>query len=234
MSDESTVHAFQSRLEALARGEVTPRSAQAHRVADASRRILHGLVGRDIDEARLRAAADALEALAADFDDGPVRSMHDGFAESANAGEPTGFFDRSPVLGRGNPLAPPLTLRVLDDRSVEATGTYGPAYEGPPGCVHGGYIAAAFDDVLGSAQSFSGQPGMTGRLSISYRSPTPLGQELRFVGRYDRVEGRKIFTTGTLHVGERLCAEAEALFISVDFARLAELERARQQGDPSA
>lgn len=227
---------FASRLQALAAGQASPRSRQAHRVADATRRILHGLVGHDVAEDDLSAAADQLEALAAaTFDQGPWRSMHDGgFAESANSGDPSGFFDRSPILGRSNPLAPPLALRIIDDRTVEGTGTFGPAYEGPPGCVHGGYIAAAFDDVLGSAQSFSGQPGMTGRLTISYRSPTPLHEELRFVGRYDRVKGRKIFTTGTLHVGDRLCAEADALFISVDFTRLAELERARQDQAPES
>ncbi len=36
----------------------------------------------------------------------------------------------------------------------------------------------------------------------------------------DRVEGRKIYTSGTLYYGDTLCAEAEALFISVDFSKL--------------
>ena len=51
------------------------------------------------------------------------------------------------------------------------TATFGAAYEGPPGCVHGGFVAAAFDEVLGSTQSLSGEPGMTGRLTVNYRSP---------------------------------------------------------------
>jgi hypothetical protein len=41
----------------------------------------------------------------------------------------------------------------------------------------------------------------------------------------DRVEGRKIFTSGTLHAGDDLCAEAEGLFISVDFSRLERIAR---------
>ena len=76
-------------------------------------------------------------------------------------------------------------------------------------------MAAAFDEVLGSTQSLSGSPGMTGRLTVSYRSPTPLETELRFVGWLERVEGRKIFTQGELWAGDRLCAEAEGLFISI-------------------
>jgi len=89
-------------------------------------------------------------------------------------------------------------------------------FEGPPGHVHGGFVAAAFDEVLGVAQSLSENPGMTGCLSISYRSPTPLFQQLTLRGYVQKVEGRKIFTYGTLHKGDTLCAEAEGLFISMN------------------
>ena len=75
--------------------------------------------------------------------------------------------------------------------------TFGSAYEGPPGCVHGGYVAAAFDEVLGSAQSLAGRPGMTVRLTVNYRNPTPLHTELTFAGRVTQVDGRKTFTEGT-------------------------------------
>lgn len=216
------------RLDELANEAVSPRRAEARRVADAVRRVISGLVGADADEGALRDAAERLEAVASVFDSTTPRSMYEGFAESANSGDPHGFFDHSPMLGRANPLAPPLLLRMVDDRTMEGTGVFSAAYEGPPGCVHGGYIAAAFDEVLGSAQSLSGQPGMTGELKVSYRSPTPLHEELRFVGRFDRVDGRKIYTTGTLHAGDRLCAEATGLFISIDFSRFAELKSVRE------
>jgi acyl-coenzyme A thioesterase PaaI-like protein len=98
--------------------------------------------------------------------------------------------------------------------------------------VHCGFIAAGFDEVLGFAQSLSGQPGMTGRLTVSYRSPTPLRRPLRFTGRVDRVEGRKIFTTAELRVVEddRLCAEAEGLFISVPSEVFQRLMSSRSSG----
>src|SRR5207344_3524015 len=96
-----------------------------------------------------------------------------GWAEVANSGDAHGFFDFSPVLGRANPLAPPVDMDVYEDE-VRGTVAWGAAYEGPPGCVHGGHIAAAFDEVLGMTQSITGTPGMTGYLTIRYRSPTPL------------------------------------------------------------
>ena len=227
--DGPTTGAWASQLERLAADQISPRRLEVRRLADAARRVLHGLVVSDADETALRSAADQLESVASLFDASAKRSIYEGFAEAANSGDPHGFFDHSPMLGRANPLAPPITLRVVDDRTMEGTATFGAAYEGPPGCVHGGYVAAAFDEVLGSAQSLSGQPGMTGRLTVNYRSPTPLHEELRITGTFERVEGRKIFTTGTLHAGDRLCAEAEGLFVSIDFKRFAELKTAREE-----
>lgn len=129
------------------------------------------------------------------------------------------FLDRSPLIGAINPLAVPMHISTSSDDTGEtiAVGrvSFGLAYEGPPGCVHGGFIAAAFDEVLGVAQSLSGNPGMTVNLSIDYRSPTPLGQPLVFHGRIKHIDGRKISTTGTLHHGDTLCAEASGLFISM-------------------
>jgi acyl-coenzyme A thioesterase PaaI-like protein len=155
-----------------------------------------------------------------------VRSIYE-IAESANSDSPWGFFDHSPMLGRANPLAPPIVLRPVDERTLEGTASFGAAYEGPPGCVHGGYVAAAFDEVLGSAQALSGQPGMTAKLTIDYRSPTPLHAELRFVGRFDRIDGRKVFASGTVHAEETLCAEAEGLFVSIGSERFQGLQAAR-------
>ena len=220
--------AWQAHIEALESAEVSPRRADLRRLAAAARHLLHGLVATDADDAELRDAADRLEALAARFDASAHRSQYEGFAEAANSGDPHAFFDHSPMLGLANPLAPPISLQVVDDRTMVGTATFAAGYEGPPGCVHGGYVAAAFDEVLGAAQSLCGNPGMTGRLTVHYRSPTPLHQELRITGVLERVEGRKIFTTGTLHAGDRLCAEAEALFISIDFARFAALKQARE------
>ncbi|MCU1395216.1 MAG: thioesterase superfamily enzyme [Ilumatobacteraceae bacterium] len=138
------------------------------------------------------------------------------------------FIDFSPFIGELNPLAPPISVR-FEGSEVIGTCTYGAAYEGPPGCLHGGFIAAGFDEILGFAQAFSGRPGMTGNLDISYRSPTPLFQEVTFLGRLDEVDGRKIRASATLSVGDRLCAEAKGLFISMKpevFERLMALRAA--------
>ena len=151
------------------------------------------------EEALADAAAQA-EALATLLQSQPRGRTVEGWAEVANAGDTFGFFDFSPVFGRANPLAPPVRMGVAEDE-VRGTVRWGAAYEGPPGCVHGGHIAAAFDEVLGMTQSLSGAPGMTGILTIKYRSPTPLHTDLDFVGA--RQPGRRAQDLHRGHVEER-------------------------------
>jgi acyl-coenzyme A thioesterase PaaI-like protein len=170
--------------------------------------------------------ADDLEAVAARLGAYPQEHLFVGFAEAANAGDSDGPFDHSPFMGLSNPLAPPMVLHMEEDH-VAGTVTCGSAYEGPPGHVHGGFVAAMFDELLGLAQSLSGNHGMTGRLTIHYRSPTPLHTELTMKGWLEKADGRKILCRGTLHAGDVLCAEAEGLFISVDFSRLQQMMEAR-------
>jgi acyl-coenzyme A thioesterase PaaI-like protein len=193
--------------------------AALHRLAAAIRRINAAMMEADAAPADLEADAELAEQLADRLESGPRHRVLWGFAESSNSGDTRAFFDNSPVFGLANPIAPPLKM-TMDGTRAEATATFGIAYEGPPGHVHGGWVAAAFDEVLGMVQSASGQPGMTGTLTVKYRRPTPLYREVRFEGLLERVEGRKIFTSGRLWDGETLCAEAQGIFISVDFDRM--------------
>jgi acyl-coenzyme A thioesterase PaaI-like protein len=219
---------WEERLKDALHAEVTPRRAEMRRVGDAMRLVIDRLVATTAPLDDLSRAADHLEEIAAALEQYPQGRLFEGFAESANAGNPMAFFDNSPIIGQANPLAPPIFLDTADDKVVGRV-VFGSAYEGPPGCVHGGFIAAAFDEVLGMTQSMTGAPGMTGTLTIRYRKPTPLHRELRFEGEVERVDGRKIFTTGrSFHEGE-VTAEAEAVFIRVDFAKIAELYANRDQ-----
>ncbi|HET6795207.1 MAG TPA: PaaI family thioesterase [Acidimicrobiales bacterium] len=209
--------------------EPSPRRAEARRLGDAVRALIERASFLDAPAEELGRAADAVEGLVEALSGYPRTRQYEGFAESANAGTPDGFFDHSPIMGAANPLAPPVRLESAGDKVV-GTVRFGAAYEGPPGCAHGGYIAAVFDEVLGMAQSMGGNPGMTGTLTVRYRRPTPLHRTLRLEGELVRVEGRKIFTAGRCLLDGEVTAEAEGIFISVDFSRLAALYAARQEG----
>ena len=220
--------------------------AERRRLAAALREVIAHLTVVDTPEEELRTAADRLEDYAAHLEQHP-RRPYLGFAETAIAKEPSarsetppaaaeeqggGHFDFSPLIGHSNPLSPPIHCWA-EDRHALAKVVFGTPYEGPPGHVHGGYVAAAFDEVLGYAQALTGQPGMTGTLTIRYRRPTPLETELRFDCWVDRVSGRKVFARGTLHAGDELCAEAEGIFISLGAERFRALVEERRRRQPS-
>jgi acyl-coenzyme A thioesterase PaaI-like protein len=212
--------------------ELSARRLELRRAADALRTIIEQVVSAAAPTDIIADAADELERVVTSFKELAGGRDYAGFAEAANAGgERFASFEHSPFIGRANPLAPPIYLAEVDD-VVRGRATFGSAFEGPPGCVHGGYIAAAFDEILGAAQTFSGSPGMTGTLTVKYRSPTPLHTELTFEGRLVRVDGRKIYTEGTLHAGDRLCAEAEAIFISIKVDRFLSLMEERDERLP--
>ena len=200
------------------------------RLAQATRQVLQHAATSMADDALVAEAAALVAQAARLLEGGPHGRTYHGTAEGAVGGTPHGFISYSPVTGPLNALASIVELESSENQ-ITAMVTYGDAYEGPPGCLHGGLIAAIFDEVLGFAQALSGAPGMTGRLEVTYRSPTPLHQPLRVTGRVDGVNGRKIMTSGTIHAGDRLCAEAVGTFISVRAERFAELNQERQRHD---
>ena len=228
MTDEAFEPAnFEERMRTALDLDVSPQRLEMRRLADAMRRVIERLVATKAPQEELARAAEALEAIAVSLEGYPKGRLFEGLAESANSGDPHAFFDHSPIIGKANPIAPPLELSVRDGM-VHGTARFGSAYEGPPGCVHGGHIAAAFDEVLGMTQSLGGAPGMTGTLTVKYRRATPLHTDLRFEGELERVEGRKKLTVGRLYAGDDLTAEAEGIFISVDFSKIAELYARRE------
>jgi acyl-coenzyme A thioesterase PaaI-like protein len=205
--------------------------AEKRRVAAAMREVIDRLVSTDAPAEELRRAAEELERFARTLDELPRRSWLEGYAESATAGDTAALFDMSPLIGLSNPISPPIEFDVRDNR-VFGRAVLGNAYEGPPGHVHGGIIAAAFDEILGFVQCLTEQAGMTGTLTVRYRAPTPLHRELAFEAWVERLEGRKTIAHGTLHAGDTLCAQAEGVFIGMDrerFRRLVEKKAADEE-----
>lgn len=126
--------------------------------------------------------------------------------------DPMTIFPYSPVIGRLNPLAPPATFHEVDGRIVGEV-TLGPPWCGPPNHVHGGVVAALMDELLGVVNVINELGAMTGRLTIHYHAPTPLGVTLRLEGEHTGHEGRKVFSRGRMWHGDVLLCEADGLFV---------------------
>jgi acyl-coenzyme A thioesterase PaaI-like protein len=171
------------------------------------------VLGAPLDD--LRALADRAEALAGDLaSHAPPPAARPFPAYSSNPID----LPFSPVSGAFNPVAPELRLSVVGDSPRHVVGVlrFSSVYEGPPRHVHGGWIAALFDQVLASANRANGVAGMTAALTLRYVRPTPLDTEIRFDGWTERTEDRKVFARGECRSGGELLAECQGLFVRLD------------------
>ena len=198
-------------------GSDDPRFALATEV----RRIISAMVGLPLEDDELEAATGVISALA-DRLEGAAGAGRRPRAQPDPVGAAQDFFPTSPVIGYANPLAPPVVVEAVNGE-LHGTALFDYQYEGPPTCVHGGVIAALFDELLGSANIIADKAGMTGTLTVRYRRPTPLLAPLDVVARFTGMERRKIFSWGGLYHGGALTAEAEGIFIEVRPGRMLDI-----------
>ena len=191
--------------------------ATKRKLADAARRLLESLVTSAADVETLQRVASEMEQQAATLESGPRHCGRLAFEEAEEGrfgSHVTLGYELNPLDGKSNPLAPPIITWIDGDRAF-ARATLGWQYEGPPKSVHGGMVAALFDQFLGCAQRITKQPGFTGTLTVRYLQPTPLNVELRLNGWVERIEGRKNILKGEMWAGDTLTATCECTFVSV-------------------
>jgi acyl-coenzyme A thioesterase PaaI-like protein len=189
--------------------------------AGQARTLAHALVGCDADDATFAAVESLLSeanALLAAVPHLP-RAAFDPAALGRMRDEPDGpnlqaMADRA-VAGPANPTSVDITSRIVGD-GAEADVVFGPAFEGAPGRVHGGMVAAVFDDLLGAGMAQARSIGFTGRLTVHYRAPVPIETAIRFRIWVGAREGRKLHIHGDARLGDRVLASADALMILVD------------------
>lgn len=189
--------------------------ARKHRLVRETKRLVELVAHLDADEtepSEIDALAEAISAMADLASAAP--SLHAKGGLAGVGGHQGALLERSGISGRCNPLAAPVQWHMDESDVLRGWATYSPAYEGPLGHVHGGFVAAAFDDLLGSAQMKSGKAGYTGTLTVRMVKPTPLQRRIDYAAGVERVDGRKIHVWGTSECeGERL-GEAQIVFVA--------------------
>jgi len=200
-------------------------------VAGELRASIEALAANELAHGQLEAAAELARELRQRLE-GPRRPRwYDAPDEGQGPVSRAAYLAQSPIRGRENPVAPPLeleTVRGAEGPRVRARARLGLAYEGPPHGVHGGWVAALFDEVLGALQGLAGAPGVTGVLEVRYRHVTPVEEELRFEAWIESQRARRIVARATCHAGDTLTAEAKGLFVHVDFEEVqARMQRRR-------
>lgn len=168
----------------------------------------------------LRAIADLLARRELDGETEALVAAHlDAVRTAVGAIAPAARLDHDrvgPLRGIDNVVAPPLLFGdpVVRDGVIvtNAVARFGDRYEGPPGLVHGGIVAAGFDEVLAVAQRDAGVGGMTREISVRYRQPVRLDAVVVYTAWVEQDDGRRAMVRGAAHVDDELCADAAAEF----------------------
>ncbi|WP_131747157.1 PaaI family thioesterase [Frankia sp. Cppng1_Ct_nod] len=189
--------------------------AQARRAAAALRTLAGHLATGDMPLDDLRAIADAAELMEEQARPYARSSRYDGRAGlRIGSADNAVLWERHPIFGLSHPFAPPLVIERRGE-AFHGEASLGPAYEGSRNNVHGGYLAALFDVMLGYAAALSGTLIATGTMTIRYRAPVPISTSLRLESEIGEVDGRKIRAVARLLIGDTVHAQADGLFISV-------------------
>ena len=122
------------------------------------------------------------------------------------------------VCGLENPIGLKLAFYQTADGEVSAEYTVDESYQGYPGVVHGGVVAAMLDEICGRSHMGVDPPRFmyTARLDIRYRKNVPVGQRLKLVGKAGKSKRRTATAHGAIYSPDgELLAEAEALLVNV-------------------
>ncbi len=116
-------------------------------------------------------------------------------------------------------------------------------HQGAPGLAHGGLLAAAIDEALGSLNWLLRRPAVTARLETDFVRPVPVGTRLFITGEVIGVAGRRIYTRaeGRLDAPDGpLALTAAAVFVAVPLehfsthGRPQDVDAARSQAEHAA
>jgi hypothetical protein len=127
------------------------------------------------------------------------------------------YLDHATDIGAFNPCFPEYRFDRLDGEIATGRVTFPLVYEGPPGLVHGGFLAVFVDCVIQHQNCVTGLSGKTRSLNIRFRRPTPVLTELRFDIARSEVERGITSTARLLLDDEVLCiGEVNTLATSPD------------------
>ena len=186
------------------------------RLASATRALNEKLVSTDIDLELAAALTEKIEGLAAELSQAQQVT---GLVDMAKRGQRGTIDDVMGELvsvgGRSHPCSPELRWQETSNR-ITGTVKFSQAFEGPPGHVHGGWVAGVLDHLMGMTHVRTGHPGMTGGLSVRYLKPTPLNQRIGVSAQATELDDKRTEVKAEMRFGETTTAKAEAIFVRVD------------------
>ena len=193
--------------------ELAERRAATVELGEALRDLTCSAIGSEVAVDVMRRVAEDARELAATLAERQRRLDEPSSVDDLRRGQR--LFN--PVVGLGNPVAPPMRVEIADGTAIGSC-TLDWRYEGPFTYAHGGVSALLLDQIMGYAAAAAGHPGVTGRLVVRYRSTVPLGQPLRLQARLIDVLGVRAAIRGSISLAtdpDDALVEAEGRFLAL-------------------
>jgi acyl-coenzyme A thioesterase PaaI-like protein len=138
------------------------------------------------------------------------------------------------ICGMENPAGLHLHIFETAPGQVESTYIAPEHFQGYPGVLHGGIVAALIDEISGRAQMGSDPLDprfmFTAKLEVKYRKNVPIGRQLKIIGKAGKSRAKSAEAWAGIYDAEtdELLAEGNTLLINVpdeqfDRSRLNEL-----------
>jgi acyl-coenzyme A thioesterase PaaI-like protein len=104
----------------------------------------------------------------------------------------------------------------IDARRTRGRFALGAKYAGGGGFAHGGIIAVVLDEAMGKLSKLSDERAVTAEMSVEYRKPVPIGEEITVEGWQEEEKGRNRFRIAEIHdTRGNLLARGKGRFVVV-------------------
>lgn len=131
------------------------------------------------------------------------------------------------VCGLQNNFGLHASFYELDNGEVLAVFTPQVQHQSYPGRLHGGISSTILDETIGRALMIS-QPeqfGVTVEISVRFKKPVPLEEELRVIGRITSDSKRFYEGTGEIILADgSVAVEAQGRYLKMPLAKIAEYD----------
>lgn len=120
------------------------------------------------------------------------------------------------VCGKKNAAGLQLDFELVGEAEVQTSFLPTKQFQGFKDIVHGGIIAAIFDEVMVNGVWLRGIRAVTGKLEVRLKSPARVGERLHFTGRILRDTGKTVeMESHAVTSGGAIVAEASGLLVKV-------------------
>jgi len=132
------------------------------------------------------------------------------------------------ICGLENPIGLKLHIYQTEPGVIETTYTAPEHFQGYPGVLHGGIVAAILDEISGRAHM--GDPSeprfmFTGKMEVKYRKNVPIGVPLKIIGKAGKARSKMAEGwAGIYDEAGTLLAEAATLLVDVPDTVLADAD----------